>query len=261
MTRESIVEGIFYPADKDTLEKEITSLLESAASEPGKAEGILVPHAGYRYTGKTAAEAFRACSLRKVNLAVVISPVTRDPEDGIFLSDYDFFETPMGKIKTDRESAEALLKRGGRFVKDNFPFMEEHSIEVQLPFIQHLFPDAMLLPVHLGKQNSGTIRQLIKGLQELFGKREDILYVVSGNISGYLPEKGAKEQAEAFKELILKNSHEKITEQLLTRNILPSCTGCMAAVMAMCGNINISVLAESNSGDDKRVYYAAAALN
>lgn len=261
MTRESIVEGIFYPADKDTLEKEITSLLESAASEPGKAEGILVPHAGYRYTGKTAAEAFRACSLRKVNLAVVISPVTRDPEDGIFLSDYDFFETPMGKIKTDRESAEALLKRGGRFVKDNFPFMEEHSIEVQLPFIQHLFPDAMLLPVHLGKQNSGTIRQLIKGLQELFGKREDILYVVSGNISGYLPEKGAKEQAEAFKELILENSHEKITEQLLTRNILPSCTGCMAAVMAMCGNVNISVLAESNSGDDKRVYYAAAALN
>lgn len=259
MTRESIVEGIFYPADKEKLENEIKTLLEASETRAATASGILVPHAGYRYTGRTAAAAFKACSGFRPACTVIMAPVTRDASDGIFLSGYTEFETPLGSIRVNEEASSRLLACKGRFAKDDHIFTEEHSIEVQLPFIQYLFPETEILPIHLGRQNAGTVRQLIKGLSALFGNRNDILYIVSGNLSSYLPFNAAEEQAESFIKTTSENSHEEMLLRLQEKHILPSCTGCVTAAMAMCGS-RISILDMGNSGEEKTVFYASAVI-
>ena len=129
--RTPIVDGIFYPADKEGLAAKVASLLDSAPAEQGKASAIVVPHAGYDYTGALAANGFKAAAGRDIRTVVLLAPVTRDAQDGLFLCDYSAFQTPLGAVPVDREKVKALLSHKGRFSVNNFPFLEEHSIEVR----------------------------------------------------------------------------------------------------------------------------------
>ena len=262
--RKPIVDGIFYPAQKNELEAKIETLL-SEAPEPVSGmipNAILVPHAGYNYTGKLAAIGFKSVSGRDIQTVVILAPVTRDAQDGIFLSDFDAFETPLGIIPVDKEARAALLNKKGRFSVSSFPFLEEHSIEVQLPFIQHLWPNAKIVPIHMGRQNPGTVKQLSKSLKELFGPvMEKTLFVVSANASPYLSRNLAQEQAEAFISLVTEGDYDKILTQFQKRRPLPNGTGCTAAVLGMeDAKPDVKILGTSDSGGDKVVCYACASI-
>ena len=261
--RTPIVDGIFYPADKESLAAKVASLLDSAPAEPGKASAIMVPHAGYNYTGALAALGFKATAGRDIRTVVLLAPVTRDAQDGLFLCDYDAFQTPLGDVPVDREKVKALLDHKGRFAVNNFPFLEEHSIEVQLPFIQCLWPEAALIPIHMGRQNPGTVKQLTRGLKEVFaGCMESTLFVVSANTSPYLVRSLAQEQASAFLSLATAGGSEAILAQLQKRTPLPNGTGCAAAVLGLSENgAKVTVLGTADSGGDKIVCYASLAIN
>ena len=264
--RKPIVDGIFYPAEKDKLEAAVKRLLADAPEpETGIAapEAVLVPHAGYNYTGKLAAMGFKSAAGRDIQTAVILAPVTRDAQDGIFLCDFDAFGTPMGDVQVDKEAAAALLNHKGRFSVNNFPFLEEHSIEVQLPFIQHLWPHARIVPIHMGRQNPGTVKQLSKALRDVFGPMiEKTLFVVSANASPYLSRSLAQEQAEAFVFLVTEGDYDKILIQLQKRRPLPNGTGCAAAVLGMADSIpRVDVLGTGDSGGDKIVCYASLAVS
>ena len=203
--RTSIVDGIFYPAQKEILENEVKKLLDDCdftlkqVQGDAPADAILVPHAGYNYTGHLAAMGFKAVSGRDISTVVLLAPVTRDAQDGIFLSSYAGFQTPLGDIEVDKEASAALLNHKGRLCINNFPFLEEHSIEVQIPFIQYLWPEAKIVPIHMGRQNPGTVRQLSKALKEVFAPAmERTLFVISSNTSPYLQRELAQEYADKF---------------------------------------------------------------
>lgn len=262
--RTPIVDGIFYPAEKEKLESKIKELLADAPEpdpEIAAPEAILVPHAGYSYTGELAAKGFKAVSSREINTVVVLSPVTRDAQDGIFLSDYDSFQTPLGEALVDRDAEAALLNHKGRICINNFPFLEEHSIEVQLPFIQYLWPKAKIVPIHIGRQNPGTVKQLSKALKEVFKDRmTSTLFVISANISPYLERSLAQEYADSFLSLVTDGDYEKILSQLQKRKVLPNGTGCTAAVLGMSDRPQAAVLGKSDSGGDKIVCYASLSI-
>ena len=264
--RKSIVDGIFYPADKNALADQVKELLDTApeTAELGrKAESIVVPHAGYNYTGKLAAMGFKAISGRDISTVVLISPVTRDAQDGLFLCDYNAFQTPLGDIKVDQELCKVLLGYKGRFSVNNFPFMEEHSIEVQLPFVQHLWPEAKIVPVHMGRQNSGTVKQLSKALKEVFAdKMESTLFVISANTSPYLQRSLAQEYTSSYLTLCTAGNYETILTELQKRKPLPNGTGCTAAVLGMAGNKpSVTVLGTADSGGEKIVCYASLVIS
>ncbi|MCQ2604776.1 MAG: AmmeMemoRadiSam system protein B [Spirochaetia bacterium] len=259
--RESIVDGIFYPRTGEELRAKISRLADTSKVQPGNAAAVMIPHAGYNYTGALAADAFLSCSCRKISTAVIIAPVTRDAKDGIFLSSYDAFRTPLGEIPVATEYAGKLLGQKGRFMTDDFPFMEEHSIEVQLPFIQHFFPDASILPIHMGKQNAGTVKQLVKGLRTVFSTTDPVLFIVSGNISPYLQKDLAAEYAENFISLAKNADYTLFIENLMSKTLLPNSTGCFATLLGLYDSRpDIKILGTADSGGEKTVNYTAIAL-
>ena len=260
--RKPIVDGIFYPADKKALADQVKELLNGIQTDAGKADAILVPHAGYNYTGALAAAGFKSAMGRDIHTAVVLAPVTRDAQDGLFLCDYDAFQTPLGDMPVAQELCKELLDYKGRFAVNNFPFLEEHSIEVQLPFIQHQWPEATLVPIHRGRQNPGTVRQLSKALKGVFADRmENTLFVISANTSPYLVRTLAQEYADSFMALATGGGSEAILTELQKRKPLPNGTGCTAAVLGMAETEpQVTVLGTADSGGEKIVCYASLAV-
>ena len=260
--RTPIVDGIFYPAQKEKLSAQVAELLDKTQTASGKANAIVVPHAGYNYTGALAAEGFKSAAGRAIRTVVLLAPVTRDAQDGLFLCSYEAFQTPLGELPVDREKVTALLNHKGRFTINQFPFLEEHSIEVQLPFVQYLFPQAQIVPVHMGRQNPGTVKQLAKALKEVFkDEMESTLFVVSANSSPYLQRQLAQEYADAFLSLVTAGDCEAILKELQKRRPLPNGTGCASALLGMADRKpQVKVLGTSDSGGDKIVCYASLAV-
>ncbi len=265
LMRKPIVDGIFYPAQKDKLEAKVKELLDTAPlpAEGKKPSAIVVPHAGYNYTGELAAKGFKAVSDQNIRTVVLIAPVTRDAQDGLFLSDYTAFQTPMGEVSVDQEAVKALINHKGRFSVNNFPFLEEHSIEVQLPFIQYLWPEAQIVPVHMGRQNPGTVKQLSRALRDVFGPMMDkTLFVVSANISPIWERSEGQELVEAYLSLCTAGDWEAILAELQKRHPLPNGTGCTAAVLGMAGSMpRVTVLGTGDSKGEKIVCYASLAVS
>jgi len=264
--RTAIVDGIFYPADKNVLESKVKELLGNAVQGPdtdANTNAIVVPHAGYNYTGALAAAGFKSAAHRSIRTVVLLAPVTRDAQDGLFLCDYKAFQTPMGEVAVDQVLCRALLEHKGRFAANRFPFLEEHSIEVQLPFVQHLWPEAQIVPVHMGRQNPGTVKQLARALHDVFSSRmESTLFVVSANASPYLQRGLAQEYADTFLGLVTAGDWEAILAELQKRRPLPGGTGCASAVLGLAEKApGVAVLGTADSGGDKIVCYASLAFS
>lgn len=182
--RASTVDGIFYPDTKEELHRLVSELLEQSDIPAGKAGFIVSPHAAYRYSGEIAAAAFRSCSARKVENVLLLGPVHREPVEGIILPESEMFQTPLGSVTVNHELLEELQACGTKFVFNDIPHLEEHCLEVQLPFIQALFPDALIVPVLIAGTSPQLVRMLSNALQLTFFKRFDTsLFVVSANIS------------------------------------------------------------------------------
>ena len=140
MIRPPAVAGLFYPAEADELRNQVESLL-AAVGQPSRApKAVISPHAGYIYSGQTAAHAYRALSARKTppSRVVLIGPCHRVAISGLALPTSSAFETPLGKLEVDRGALAELAELPGVSI-DESAHAREHSLEVQLPFLQVVF--------------------------------------------------------------------------------------------------------------------------
>ena len=182
--RAPAVAGAFYPADADTLRREVSALLDAARppdlSAPPKA--LIVPHAGYVYSGAVAAAAYALLreSRRTVRRVVLIGPSHRVPLAGIAAPEADYFLTPLGTIPLDLPLRRELLRRGG-IVESDWPHATEHCLEVQLPFLQLVLPEFTLLPLVAG---SASPQQVASVLADAWGG-DETLVIVSSDLSHY----------------------------------------------------------------------------
>ena len=185
-TRPSAVAGTFYPFPRQALEKEVNLLLEQArsASMGVTPKAIIVPHAGYIYSGQTAAVAYASLSAlkNKITRVVLLGPVHRVPVRGLALPDSDAFETPMGKIEVDQTAIEAISGMP-QVVVSSAAHVLEHSLEVQLPFLQSVLGEFKLVPLAVG---DATAAEVAAVLDKLWGG-EETLIVISSDLSHFLP--------------------------------------------------------------------------
>jgi len=190
--RRMAVAGQFYNANSKALEKEINGFLTGFKMVlPAKSlvRSVIVPHAGYAYSGKTAAITINEASCNKYKCIVIIAPFHYVGFSGIALPSYDYCETPFGNIKVKREIAEQLSSVF--FVNEENAHLQEHSLEVQLPLIKHIFPETPVFPMVCGHLTSNMYENLTKELSELFN--ENTLWVTSsdfthyGKAFGYMP--------------------------------------------------------------------------
>jgi len=191
-TRTAAVAGLFYPGDVAVLAREVQTLLAAAAqpkSPAGPPKALIVPHAGYIYSGPVAATAYAQLRpLRGViQRVVLLGPVHRVPVRGLALPGTQAFETPLGRIPIDREAVNQLLALR-QVTTSAAAHALEHSLEVQLPFLQEVLGDFQLVPLAVGDTTPEAVAEVI---ETLWGGPETLI-VVSSDLSHYLPYQAAQ---------------------------------------------------------------------
>jgi AmmeMemoRadiSam system protein B len=192
--RPACVAGFFYPDDPHTLEREVREFLAAAESKFAKEarrevpaltpKALIVPHAGYRYSGPVAASAY--CHLlprrHEIKRVILMGPSHRVSLSGLAATSADAFETPLGRVRIDRKATLESLQFSQVSVNDR-AHAGEHSLEVQLPFLQVLLDSFDLVPYSVGDASDDEVAQV---LAALWGGDETLI-VISSDLSHYLP--------------------------------------------------------------------------
>jgi len=199
--KETAVAGAFYPDNPVKLDEMLKGFIEEAEVEPmaaGDIFAIFVPHAGYEYSGACAAYAYKAASLHTPKTIVLLSPSHYEYFYGVAYPDYDEFETPLGNIEVDNSCGEAMTEDGDICVRDNIPFSEEHGIEVQLPLIKKMWPEAKIAPFIFGNPSRETADEFAAKLSGYLQTHNDVLVVATCDLSHYHPYDEATKLDAAF---------------------------------------------------------------
>ncbi len=171
-TREPAVAGMFYPEQAGALKASLTQLLIEAARAPAVAKGdgengppkaIIVPHAGYIYSGPTAALAYAALrgARKTIRRVVLLGPVHRVPVRGLALPGCARFATALGEIVID-QAAIAAIRHLPQVADSVAAHAHEHALEVQLPFLQQVLDDFTLLPLAVGDASADEVAQVLE---------------------------------------------------------------------------------------------------
>lgn len=194
--REPIVDGIFYPAEQEQLRREIRRLLSESTTPPGYAEGIVAPHASLSYCGSCLAAAYRSVSGRPVRRVLILGPAYRDPEPALIVPESRGFSTPLGTIPVIDMLKKVTANQKLPLLKKDIPHLEEHCLEIQLPFIQYLFPDAGIIPVLVGEEGPVCYQAVQRLIAELRREgTEDLLTVLSVNLTSTVDVRRARQEA------------------------------------------------------------------
>ena len=183
--RNAAVAGLFYPGDTRALATEVDDLLAaSGAPSPrlGFPKALIVPHAGYVYSGAVAARAYDELGPARgsVRRVVLLGPVHRVPVRGLALPAAQAFATPLGAIRVDRDAI-AAVRDLPQVVQSDAAHALEHSLEVQLPFLQKQLGDFSLVPFAVG---SASVAEVAEVIERLWGGRETLV-VLSTDLSHY----------------------------------------------------------------------------
>ncbi|MBA3056851.1 MAG: AmmeMemoRadiSam system protein B [Gammaproteobacteria bacterium] len=186
--RPPAVAGAFYPGEASVLRHDVTALLGQARPEAeartATPKALIVPHAGYVYSGAIAAQAYaRLAPLRtSIRRVILLGPVHRVPVRGLALPGVAAFDTPLGRIAIDQEAV-AIIAHLPQVVVSRAAHAQEHSLEVQLPFLQVVLVDFKLVPLAVG---DATPAQVAEVLEALWGGPETLI-VISSDLSHFLP--------------------------------------------------------------------------
>ena len=184
--RQSSIAGTWYPGSPT----ELRGLLEGflgrvpAGDVPGRLTALIVPHAGYVYSGQVAAYAYKLLEKRRFDTVVVVGPSHYARFQGVSVYDRGGFETPLGVAPLDLDLIAVLEKRDSmiRFVED--AHTREHSVEIQVPFLQTVMPGFKLVPLVMGDQDYSTCRRLADALADSI-RGKSVLVVASSDLSHY----------------------------------------------------------------------------
>jgi len=192
--REAVWAGSFYEKNPKALSQHIDALLLQAKEIPpfsGKILAIVAPHAGYVYSGKVAASAYRLIKGQDFETVVILGPSHHYPLRGCSIYHKGGYKTPLGLVNVDQDLASELSKASGyKYVPE--AHRKEHSIEVQIPFIQKTLPRAKIVPIVMGFPIKDTAITLANALSKVVPSR-NVLIVSSTDLSHFFPKKKANE--------------------------------------------------------------------
>lgn len=182
--RPPAVAGMFYPADAAGLAREVHDFLKHARKFDLIPKALIVPHAGYIYSGAIAATAYATLPpiAETIHRVVLLGPTHRVAVRGLALPDADAFDTPLGRIKLDTDAIERIAHLP-QVVTSADTHALEHSLEVQLPFLQSILKDFTLVPLAVGMAGSADVAEVLESLWD----GAQTLIVISSDLSHYLP--------------------------------------------------------------------------
>jgi AmmeMemoRadiSam system protein B/AmmeMemoRadiSam system protein A len=268
-TREPVCAGTWYPGDAKRLREDIEIYLQKAATPDlhGRLFALIAPHAGYSYSGQVAAYAYKLLEKQKFESVVLIGPSHHAYFSGVSIYDRGGFRTPLGVVPLDTALTAALKERDGRIRYVAEAHAEEHSLEIQLPFLQVVMPGFKLVPLVMGDQSFESCQWLAEAVARCIGKKS-VLVVASSDLSHF----HSYQEARKLDQVVLDevNAFEpRALSDNLKRGTCEACGGGpMVTAMLIAKKLGAAkgqVLYYANSGDvtgdrSRVVGYMAAAL-
>lgn len=181
--RKAAVAGMFYPDHESDLSEMVDKFISDASAEDIVPKAVIAPHAGFVYSGSIAGTAYAylqngASQYRRV---VLLGPSHRVPLAGVAVPSARFFETPLGRVPIDTSAIDQIISLPFVQIHDS-AHAQEHSLEVQLPFLQRILSDFILVPLVVGHVTADNIAEVLG----LLANDDDTVIVVSSDLSHYL---------------------------------------------------------------------------
>ncbi len=250
MIRKPRVAGQFYPAGASGLKKQIESLVEKGLKREA-ALGLVSPHAGYTFSGSVAGACFSRVKLSKT--IVVLGPNHTGQGAAFSIMTEGAWQTPLGDVETDTRLAREILANSKCLQEDTLAHLDEHSIEVQLPFLQFFSSEVKIVPMVLSPADFFTYDEIGKAIAKAIkGTGENSLIVASSDMSHYETQEKAKANDDLAIESILKLDGRQLLERIKEFNITMCGYGpiaCMLSAVKELGAKKGRLIKYQTSGD------------
>jgi MEMO1 family protein len=216
-TRKPKFAGMWYPKKKEELLVMLDHFFQEVHSieEHKEPRGLIVPHAGYVYSGQVAAHSFSLLQENQFDTVILLGSSHRYLENTISIYDGDFYETPLGKVEIDKEITSAILDKHNHFSFHDYIHQAEHSLEAQVPFLQYKLKKFQLVPILTATRNKEMLLLLADVLTDLIKKSDKkILLVCSTDMSHYHSYNVAQKMDEQTIKLILDRNWEELDKSI-----------------------------------------------
>jgi MEMO1 family protein len=245
--RQPAVAGQFYPGDKAELDQMLNSLFAQAVPHAGGKNvlAIIAPHAGYVFSGGVAASSYNQIDpTREYETVFILGPSHYVGFEGASVYPGGSFVTPLGKVKVNNRIANDLLKQNELFSSRADAHAKEHSVEVQIPFLQHILKkDFSIVPIVLGSDSREVCRRIADALRPYMNQKN--LFVISTDFSHYPSYDDAETVDHLTAGAVLSNNPETLV-RTLERNAV---RGMPNLVTSMCGSACVTTLLEMTRGN------------
>lgn len=259
INRRPVVAGQFYPGNKKDLEKMLGDFFNKTASRVSKDQtlAIISPHAGYVFSGEVAANSFKQLDPdKKYKNIFILAPSHRTMFSGASIYNIGSYITPLGEVKVDIPLSTKLINGYDIFSFNGNAHLGEHSLEVQLPFLQYwLKKDFSIVPIVIGSQDKKTPEKIADALKPYFTK--DNAFVISTDFSHYPPEKDADITDNNTADAVVSNSPEKLLKTIKEQES----KGIENLATCMCGWSSVLTLMHITSGNKNVSYHKVKYMN
>ena len=247
------VAGLFYSDNAEELKSQIEQFYRGSEIDPhiGKIYGIVAPHAGYAYSGSTAAWAYRQLKERTFDTVVIIAPSHREYFPGASIFPGKGYATPLGDVEIDRDAVDFLIRTSPLIRTSAEGHGEEHALEVQIPFLQTVLRGFRIVPIVMGEQGVNTIENVARAIAGLKNIAE-VLFVASSDLSHFYRREQAERLDRRVLECIEKFDEGSLQSEISGRKCEACGAGPVIAVMKasrLAGASRGKVLKYSTSGD------------
>ncbi len=207
MIREPIVAGQFYPLSPSLLEAQIKEFIDEKAVRE-EAIGLVSPHAGYMYSGPVAGAVMSRIEFK--DTFIILGPNHTGSGEPFSIMTEGIWKTPLGEVEIDSELGKQILATCPHLVEDYMAHLYEHSIEVQVPFLQYFKRDVKIVPIILSHSSGATYKEIGKGIAEAIkGLNKEAVIIASSDMTHYEPQQSAsKKDAKAIEAILELNEDE-----------------------------------------------------
>lgn len=259
MIKKSVVAGSFYPDNAEKIYQMIDTWFASLVHDPVLLKinkdnlfGVIVPHAGYLYSGKTAAYSYYLLSKCHFDNAIIIAPSHYSGYFDFSVSTHSEYETPLGMLNVNTDIVNELFKHE-LFTFQEIAEKKEHSLEVQLPFLKYINPNIRIVPIIFGNQNFNNAKHLAETLKKILQNRKDkSMIIISSDLSHFHNSETALKYDRVIIDFINKKQPEMIWENLIQHNTEACGFGGILSILhyaKICfDNYEPSILHYTNSG-------------
>ena len=250
--RRPAVAGLFYPSDASKLRTDIEKMLAASEGDLDISQvfGIVSPHAGYVYSGGTAAYGYNLLKNKNYRKVIIISPSHREYFPGSSIYNGDSYQTPLGVVDVDKEIAQKIVEGSKTIFLGMEGHRQEHAVEVQIPFLQMILKDFKIVPIVMGDQGRVSVDDLANQIAKAVD--DETVIVASSDLSHFYSKKKAFELDSIVSKHISDFDYEQLQDDLDSRKCEACGGGPIVVLMKAASKIHKNksmFLHRTDSGD------------